>query len=99
MHTLCHLTHHLLAHAVEQKVRSTIYKDRWHKGVFPVVVVRHTTKRSLNATNKHWCIGKEALENLCIGCNGIVGAKTCRTASRIGIVAPQADICRIVVYH
>ena len=41
----------------------------------------------------------ETFQNLRIYRYGVVGAETGLTTSRIGVVATQADVGRIVVYH
>ena len=57
------------------------------------------TQRSLNASHHHRNVGVESLQYLAIDRCGVVGAEASLATCGVGVVATQADVCRVVVHH
>ena len=98
-HSFSHLLHYPLTHSIDKQVGTALHNHRGLQAVAPIVVVRKAAQRSLNATHNNRHVGIETFENLRIYRSGVVGAETRLTTSRIGIVATQAYVGCIVIYH
>ena len=87
------------AHAIDQQVGAAFGQHRRLERVVPVVIVRQPPQRGFDSPDYYWDVREQPLEYLRIGRHGIVGPKPRFAAGRIGVVAPEADVGRIVVDH
>ena len=65
----------------------------------PVVVVRQSSQRGLDARNHHRHIGEELLEDVGIDDGGVVGPLSGACVGGVGIVAATATVGGVVVHH
>ena len=93
------LQHRPLPHPVAEPVGPGRDQHRRQEAVLPVIIMRKTPKRSLDAADDHRHIGKQLLENLGIDRDRIVGTGSGLALRSIGIVVPEPLGRGIVVDH
>ena len=93
------LLHDPFAHAVDQQVGAAFGQHRRLERVVPVVVVRQPPQRGFDSPDHHRDVREQSLDDLRVDPDGIVGPKPRFAAGRIGVVAPEADVGRVVVDH
>ena len=98
-HGLGHLLHHPLTHAVDYKVGAAVDEDRRVERIAPIVVMRKPPQRGLDATRNNRHMGEQTFQDAAIYRHGTVGTESRPAARRIGVVAAQAQVGRIVVHH
>ena len=98
-HRPCDFGHRLVAHAVNQQVGTALDQYRRLERIAPVVVVCGAPQRCFDAADDDRRIGIELLEDAGIDCHDIVGPETRFTPGRVGVVAAQPLVGRIMVHH
>ena len=93
------LLHRPLSHSVYQQIGSAFEQYRRLEAVAPVVVMGQTAQRRLDTTYHNRYVRVEPFQDLRVDRNRIVGPEPGLAASRIGIVAAQTQVGRIVVNH
>ena len=87
------------AHAVDQQVGAAFGQHRRLERIAPVVVVRQPPQRGFDSPDYYRDVREQSLDDSRVDCYGIVGPKPRFAAGRIGVVAPEADVGRVVVDH
>lgn len=98
-HGLGDLLHDPLAHAVDQKVGARFGQHRGLERVVPVVVMGQAPEGGFDAAHDDRDMREQPFEDLGVDRHGIVGAEPRLAAGRVGVVAPQAQVGRVVVDH
>ena len=91
--------HCAFPHTVDYHIHRSIEQNGWAQAVFPIVIMRHSSKRCLDASGNHRHIGKEILENLGIYDCGIVGAHAVASAGCVSVVVAQPSGSGVMVHH
>ncbi len=94
-----HFEHRFFAHAVDNHIDRCIGHYRRAQAVLPVVVVRVSAQRSLNAAGNNGHVGIEATQNLGIDNGWIVGAHAVAAVGRVGVIATAATGGGVMVNH
>lgn len=93
------LLHDPFAHAVDQQVGAAFGQHRGFERVVPVVVMGQPPQGSFDASDDHRNVRKQPFENLRIDLDGVIGPEPRLAAGRVGVVAPKAQVGRVVVDH
>ena len=98
-HGAGHVDDRLVAHAVHEQVGPAVDQYRGVERVAPVVVVGQSAQRCLDAADHDGRVRVERLEDARIDGHRAVGAESGLAAGRVGVVAAQAEVGRVVVHH
>ena len=93
------LEHRPLPHSVTEPVCTAGHKDRRHKFVLPIIVMRHTPEGSFYSTDHNRHIRPQLLEDLCIYGHGIVRPLSGLAFRGVGVVAAEPLGRGVVVHH
>ena len=93
------LPNRLFTHPINQKVGSTAHQNAGQEFVLPIVVVRHPTERSLNASENDRSVRVELFQAFRIDNAGIVGTHVRSSVWGVSIVTSQPFVGCVVVDH
>ena len=89
----------LLAHAIEDHVGTAVAENAFHQPVLPIVVVRESSHRCLDAAQDYGHVGKELLKNLGINDAGIIRSHVMACIRTVSIIVPHTSVGRVAVDH
>ena len=98
-YALCEFQHGAFSHTVAEVIGPGSNKDRWHKAVFPVVVVSETPQGRFYAADNHRDVRIQLLEDLGVYRYGVIRTRAGFAVRGIGVVVTETLGGGIMIHH
>ena len=96
---LCNLYDTLLTHPIGYEVSTTINEQRRTQTVLPIIVMRQTAHRSLNASGYDGGTRKQSPEYVGVHYSRIVGTRAMTPSRGVGIVTATTTSSSVMIDH